>query len=101
MIRGTTPTFRFILNDDQIDLTQMDHIYVTFQQGNYVMTKSGDDLDLSEKQVDVYFNQNESLRFKQGVLSVQINYTFDNGKRGCTNIVNVSVGKNLVGSILP
>ena len=44
MIRGTTPTFQLVLNDDQIDLTQADNVYATFEQGCYSTTKTGDQI---------------------------------------------------------
>lgn len=100
MIRGTTPTFQLTLNDDQIDLTQVDNVYATFEQGCYSITKTGDEIEVNENQVDVYFNQRESLEFKQGYVDIQLNWTFDNGKRACSNIVRIMVGKNLVGCIL-
>ena len=101
MIRGTTPTFRFTINDDSVDLTQVDNVYVTFNQGLYSTTKTGEDIEVSARQVDVYFSQSESLKFKPGSVETQLNWTFDDGKRACSNIVKVAVGKNLVGSVLP
>lgn len=100
MIRGTTPTFQLKLNGD-VDLTEADNVYATFEQGCYSTTKTGDDIEVSEDQVDVYFDQSESLKFRQGFVDIQLNWTFDNGKRACSNIVKISVGKNLIGKVLP
>lgn len=100
MIRGTTPTFQLTLEDEEIDLSEMDNVYATFEQGCYKLTKSGDDISLDGNQVDVFFSQEESLKFKKGVMHIQLNWTFQNGKRACSNIVNVEIGENLINGVL-
>lgn len=99
MIRGTTPTFILTIDDD-IDLTTMDNVYVTVKQDCYCLTKSGTDIDVAAKQVDVFLSQEETLRFKRGTALVQMNFTYESGKRGCTNIVSIKIGDNLYGGVL-
>lgn len=41
MIRGTTPTFKLLLNDEEVDLTAAANIYATFKQGSVLITKTG------------------------------------------------------------
>ena len=43
MIRGTTPTFKLMLNDETVDLTQAVNVYATFKQKNNETTKTGAD----------------------------------------------------------
>lgn len=100
MIRGTTPTFSLKFTDDDLDLTLAYNVYATFKQEENEITKTGSDLDISAKQVDVYLDQEESLRFARGKVEVQLNWTYEDGKRACSNIVKVDVGKNLIGSVL-
>lgn len=101
MIRGTTPTFKLLLNDEEVDLTAAANIYATFKQGTVLITKTGEDLTVTEHEVDVYLNQEESLKFKEGdVLEVQLNWTYSDGKRACSNIIRVNVGRNLEGGTL-
>lgn len=112
MIRGTTPTFKLMITDETLDLRTVNHIYATFEQGNNVITKTGEDLTVTvteetveqktvyENEVDVYFNQTESLSFKAGNIYAQLNWTYIDGNRACTNIVSIKVGSNLIGSVL-
>lgn len=58
--RGVTPTFTLTFTDN-IDLTQAEHVYVTFVGGKAI-TKSDDDLTVAERQIDVYLTQEETLR---------------------------------------
>ena len=100
MIRGTTPTFTLTLADDTVDLTQAVNVYATFKQGAVVITKTGADLEVSEHSVDVYLDQSETLKFAPGNLQIQLNWTYAQGRRACTNIVSIGIDKNLIGSVL-
>lgn len=100
MIRGTTPTFQLKINDESVDLTTADNVYVTFAYMKWSLTKTGDDLDVYAQEVDVYLSQTETLSFPKASVDVQINWTFDNGKRACTTIASVKVTKNLIERVL-
>lgn len=100
MIRGTTPTFKLRLKDTSIDLTKADNIYVSFSQKSVRLMKSGEDLEVNGNEVDVYLTQEESLKFVDGEVEMQINWTYDDGSRACTNIVTINVSKNLIGRVL-
>lgn len=98
MIRGTTPTF--ILTVEGVDLLEAKNVYATFVQKNNKLTKTGQDIEVSSNQVEVYFNQEESLRFSTGAIMIQLNWTYENGSRACTDIVSTDVGKNLEEGVL-
>lgn len=100
MIRGTTPTFELKINDETVDLTGADNVYVTFATNGWSITKTGADLDVFAQQVDVYLSQEETLAFPKGDVDVQINWTFDDGKRACTTIASVKVTRNLIERVL-
>ena len=100
MIRGTTPTFKLRLKDTSIDLTKADNIYVSFSQKSVRLMKSGEDLEVNGNEVDVYLTQEESLKVVDGEVEIQINWTYDDGSRACTNIVTINVSKNLIGRVL-
>lgn len=100
MIRGTTPTFKLRLKDTSIDLAKADNIYVSFSQKSVRLMKSGEDLEVNGNEVDVYLTQEESLKFVDGEVEIQINWTYDDGSRACTNIVTINVSKNLIGRVL-
>lgn len=99
MIRGTTPTFELTV-EDTVDLTEASNVYATFRARNKTLTKTGEDLNITAHQVDVYFNQEESLSFLSGFIEVQLNWTYSNGSRACSNVVKISVGDNLLPEVL-
>lgn len=101
MIRGTTPTFSLMLNDETVNLTEAQNVYATFKNLNTLITKTGDDITVTANQVDVFLSQEETLLFNDGSkVEVQLNWTYEDGKRACSNIIEVYVGKNLIGSVL-
>ena len=100
MIRGTTPTFKLTLNDQTVDLTSAQNVYATFVQRDVTLTKKGADLTVAEKEVDVYLSQAETLMFGSGFLEIQLNWTYQDGERACSNIVRISIGDNLLPEVL-
>lgn len=105
MIRGTTPTFKLTVNDESIDFTQAANVYATFQQLDTLITKTGEDLDISANEVDVYLTQEETLKFRAmpfGIseLKIQLNWTYSDGKRASTLIKTVNVKENLLNKVL-
>ena len=102
MIRGTTPTFRLTINDDSVDLTQAEHVYVTFKQGCGIsLSNTGSDVEVQAKQVDVYLAQKETLLFRTGQLDIQLNWTYDQGQqRACSRVVTIEVEDNLIGRVI-
>ena len=106
IIRGTTPTFKLSL-PASVDLTKANNIYVSFSQQSVKIVKSGEDLEVSAHEVDVYLTQEESLKFvcytydgKSNPVDIQLNWTYDDGSRACSTIVSVNVGRNLIGKVL-
>lgn len=101
IIQGVTPTFTFsIPSDCGIDLTECENVYVTFRQGNTAITKTGDDIFVSEEEVDVYLNQSETLQFGIGRVQVQLNWTYADGSRGATTKASIDWDSNLLKEVL-
>lgn len=101
MIRGTTPTFKLSVKDTTVDLTEAQNIYATFKQKCGVsITKTGNDVEVAEHEVDVYLSQEETLKFREGDLDIQLNWTYQDGKRACSNVIRIHVADNLIGSVL-
>lgn len=108
MIRGTTPTFTLRMVDEELDLRQAENVYATFRQRDKILTKTGNDLTITVTQeegnynnvVEVYLSQAESLTFVSGSIELQLNWTYADGSRACSNIVSIAVANNLVGSVL-
>ena len=101
MVRYTTPTFTLTL-PDSVDLTMASNVYVTFAKANggVVITKTGEALEVSEHQVDVYLNQEETGAFSMGIVKIQLNWTYANGDRACSDIATIDISPNLLDEVL-
>lgn len=101
IIRGTTPTFILKINDPTVDFTLAENVYASFTQGKHVsITKTGESLDIQAHQVGVYLSQEETLKFVEGLIEIQLNWTYDNAARAATKIASVEIGKNLIGRVI-
>ena len=102
MIIGTTPTFTLKLKKSyDVDLTSVNNIYVTLQQGNILLTKTGTDITIVDaKTIQVSLTQSESLNFTiDKTINLQLNWTYvDNGitKRAATKIITINLEKQLL-----
>lgn len=104
MFRGTTPTYTFLMPEG-VDLTQADSIYVTFckTDDTLIMTKTGDDLEVSEEKVEVFLTQEETLAFPNDNVQVQLNWIYQNGgktKRACSKKMTIVAEKNLIDEVI-
>lgn len=97
--RATTPTFEFMFTDEQLDLTEASHVYLTFEQGNKTLTKQDDALVIEPKKITVSLTQEESLGFK-GLVNVQANWTNNIGQRVASNIINVQFTAQLLRKVV-
>lgn len=99
MVKGTTPTIICTL-PETVDLTAAENVYFSLQQGANIITKTGNSLDVSAHEVSVYFSQEETLSLSPGTARVQLNWTYANNSRACSNIVEISVTNNLILEVL-
>ena len=107
MIRGTTPTFTFTITNETVDLTEAENVYVTIRQGSKEITKTGEDLEVAARVVNVFLNQEESLSLSETVdAEVQINWTYldpvDNTtvRRAATKVKSIKVTKQLLKRVI-
>ncbi len=70
MRQGTTPTIQITIND--IDLNEMQNIYVVFEQNGYILKKEQSDLDIEGNVISVLLSQEETLNFKEGTCNIQL-----------------------------
>jgi hypothetical protein len=70
MRQGTTPTIQITIND--IDLNEMQNIYVVFEQNGYILKKESSDLDIEGNTISVLLSQEETLNFKEGTCNIQL-----------------------------
>lgn len=94
--RGTTPTYTCTFSDESVDLTTATNVYVTFEQGKNNITKSGEDIIVSAKQVEVYMTQRDTLLFEDGTVKVQVNWTNAGGRRLSSSVKEVELSEQLL-----
>ena len=99
MVQATTPTFVLTLPQD-VDLSEARNVYFTATQSRIILTKTGEDLTIDRNVVSVYLTQAETLMFSVGKIELQLNWTYPNGERACTNVVSVDVDKNLLKKVV-
>ena len=92
----TTPTFILTFDEEGLDLTEAQNVYVTFTSGNTSITKTGEDLTVEAKAISVYLNQGETGRFRQGDVEIQANWTEANGERAASEIEYYQISGQLL-----
>lgn len=97
--KGTTPTFTLTFED--IDLTSAAHVYVTFKgSGGSLITKADDDLAITATTISIYLSQTETLALSKGAVAIQANWTYGDGSRAASEIVNYALSENLLGQVV-
>lgn len=99
MVQATTPTFILTL-PDTVDLSEVENLYFTIEQNKTLLTKETEDLTVEGQTVQVFLSQQETLQFRTGTASIQLNWTYGNGARGCSNIVQIHVDENLLKKVV-
>lgn len=99
MVQATTPTFVLTLPND-VDPSEFANIYFTLRQKSVLIEKTGTDLTVDGQTVSVYLSQAETLQLVSGAAQIQLNWTYANGSRACSNIVSVQVTENLLKEVV-
>ena len=106
MVRATTPTLTLTINDESVDLTAARNVYVTLEQNNTTLTKTGEELDVEARVVKVWLSQTESLALSEGQpLNIQINWTYIDAdgvtvKRAATNVAKITITRQLLDEVI-
>lgn len=98
--RGTTPTYRLKFSEESLDLTEANNVYVTFRKGPKILTKTGSDIEVAPKQIDIYLNQKETLMFSMGEVKVQVNWTLGGGRRAASVVKNIDLSEQLLEKVI-
>lgn len=98
--RGVTPTFTLKFNEEDLDLTQVQSVYVTFSYGKGKITKDIESLDVRENEIDVFLSQSETLSFPVGIVEIQVNWVYNNGVRGASDCVSYRFSKQLLDKVV-
>lgn len=104
---GVTPTFTLTFDDDNLDLTAADHVYVTFKSGLTKITKSDAQLTVSAKEIEVALTQAETLAFMPTSylpcppkVDIQANWTYTGGDRAASEIFSYQFGNQLLDEVV-
>ena len=97
MYQATTPTIVLTL-PQTVDLTQAHTVIFSMRQGSTNMQKTITDAEAHS--VSVYLTQADTLGLSNGVARIQLNWTYADGSRACTNIVGINVTPNLLRRVI-
>lgn len=89
MRQGTTPTIQITVNN--IDLADMERIYVVFEQNGNLSKKSMTDLKVENNVISVLLTQEETLSFKNGNCNIQLRMITYDGIAMASPIKTVNV----------
>ena len=105
MINYTTPTISLVVEG----VTLEGDIYVTLEQGRIELTKTGEDLtvtntthdQVTDTNISFMLSQTESAQFKFNMAcNVQVNWITASGIRRATEIKSVPVMRNLLDEVI-
>ena len=92
MYQGTTPAIVYTISG--VDLSAM-KAFVSFKEGNTLLTKSGDEVSMSYSDetttIVCLLSQEETLAFARGTVETQIRFIDSNGMAYATNKAKVRV----------
>ena len=95
----TTPTFTLTFTENDLDLTAADRVFVTFKGRTGKITKTGQELEIEEKQIGVRMNQAETAELGPGEVDVQANWTIGNN-RFASGIMRVEITRQLLNEVI-
>ena len=99
--RGTTPTFRLTFPEESgVNLTQAANVYVTFKSNGRYLTKTGSALELTERTIDVFLSQEDTLQFSVGNVKIQVNWTTPDGLRLASHVIDTQFDENLIDRVI-
>lgn len=98
MRRGTTPTILIRVNGTNFAGS---NLYVTIEQKEHELTKSGEDVIVTPNGetsavVEVYLTQQETLAFNSGSASIQIRWINEAGVAQASPIKRISINPILL-----
>lgn len=97
--RGTTPTFELSF-PNTVNLNDASNIYVTFSKNNIRITKSGSEIQNSQRVITVMLSQEDTLKLGTGMVEIQANWTYGDGLRAASNIVPYEFTRQLLTEVL-
>ena len=97
MFRGTTPTITMTFPADT-DFTGCT-VYVSISDQNMNELMRIDSPTVEDNVVSIFLSQEQTLALPSYVL-VQVNWTYGDNLRGCSNIAMLNTKRNLINEVL-
>lgn len=101
MYRGTTPTIIIRVTGEDFDGATM---YVTLEQGNVELTKTGEDVLVTATEtgstVSIFLSQEETLAFSKGNARIQIRWIDSSGIAQASPIRSIEVDPILLEGVI-
>ena len=98
IIRGTTPTLTFHVKNEQLDMTEIAEVWITFKTkaGVTVKEKNYDiedvTIDAENKTIELFLTQEDTLDFAETNMVVQLRVRLDNDLAYASSIMDIDIG---------
>ena len=106
IIRGTTPTITFNIKNEQMDLTQVAEVWITFKTkpGVALKEKTYDindvTIDAEEKTITLSLSQEDTLYFANAQMLVQMRLRMNDDNAYASDIFETSIGQILKDGVI-
>lgn len=98
MTRGTSPDIELVIPD--VNLESCVSLYVTIKQDYTEVTKTLDDIEITDGKLYVSLSQEDTLRFKPPTAQIQVRGILDTGKAFATSINTIPVDDILKNGVI-
>lgn len=99
MVQATTPTFILTL-PGSVDPSNMENVYFSLVQNNVNIMKTDQDITIDGQSIYVSLSQVDTVKLIPGTAKIQLNWTYPNGNRACSQIVQINVTENLLKEVV-
>ena len=93
MRQGTTPTI--VINVNNIDLSELKSVYITFEQDGHLLRKDMSQIEIEDDEIRITLTQEETLKFKKGIVNVQLRAITQDGLAIASSIATTKVHRIL------
>lgn len=97
MYRGTTPTLTLTLPEGTDFSGATVYVSLSDERRKEIMRVT--DLEIEDNVISLFLTQEQSLALPSTVL-IQVNWTYGDGRRACSNIVSFDTKRNLINEVL-
>ena len=106
IIRGTTPTLTFNVKNEQMDLTEIAEVWITFKTkpGAKLKEKTYDKndvtIDPTENTITLSLSQEDTLYFSDNIILVQVRLRMNDDMAYASAIIETSIGQILKDGVI-